>query len=109
MPLSASDDDFSFAKSREDVMRRTFKIAGFFAVGLFLCISVAVPLAVGIRPIVGARARALTERRFDATPARLERGRYLITAVNGCFSCHAEVGWEASGFPVKAGTEGSGR
>ena len=36
-----------------------------------------VPFTIGVRPIVGPRARALTDRRFAATPARLERGRYL--------------------------------
>jgi mono/diheme cytochrome c family protein len=59
--------------------------------------------------VIGARIRPVTDRRFDATPARLERGRYLVTAVSGCFSCHSELDWEAPGFPVKGGTEGGGR
>jgi hypothetical protein len=66
-------------------------------------------VTVGTRPFVGARMRALTDRRFATTPARLERGRYLVTAVNGCLSCHSELDWESPGFPVKAGTEGAGR
>jgi hypothetical protein len=75
----------------EDVMRRSLKIVGFGMIGLFVLGAVAVPMAIGIRPIIGARIRPVTDRRFDATPARLERGRYLATAVSGCFSCHGEL------------------
>ena len=74
-----------------DVIRRSLKGVGFIAVALFALGSVAVPMAIGIRPIIGARIRPVTDRRFDATPARLERGRYLATAVSGCFSCHGEL------------------
>ena len=92
-----------------DVIRRSLKGVGFIAVALFALGSVAVPMAIGIRPIIGARVRPVTDRRFDATPARLGRGRYLVTAVSGCFVCHGELDWETPGFPVKAGTEGAGR
>lgn len=90
-------------------MRRALKIIGVVALGISLLAAIVVPLAIGIRPIIGARSRPLTDRRFEPTPARLARGRYLVTAVSGCFFCHGEVDWSASGFPVKAGTEGGGR
>jgi len=90
-------------------MRRFLTIVGVVAAGLFVLGTIAVPMTIGIRPIVGARVRPVTDRRFDPTPARLERGRYLVTAVSGCFACHGEPDWEAPGFPVKAGTEGGGR
>ena len=90
-------------------MRRSLKIIGSITVGLLVLSGVAVPMVVGVRPIIGARIRPLTNRRFDATPVRLERGRYIVTAVSGCLSCHGELDWEAPGFPVKAGTEGGGR
>jgi mono/diheme cytochrome c family protein len=90
-------------------MRRLVKVVGLVVVGVLLLGAVAVPMAIGIRPIIGARARAVTDRRFEATPARLERGRYLVTAVSACFSCHGELDWDAPGFPVKAGTDGGGR
>ncbi|HEY7285688.1 MAG TPA: c-type cytochrome [Vicinamibacterales bacterium] len=85
------------------------KIAGMILLGVLLLIAVAIPFAIGVRPIIGPRARALTDRRFESTPARLERGRYLVTSVNGCFACHSELDWQAPGFPARAGTEGSGR
>ena len=31
---------------------------------------------------------------FERTPARLERGRYLVEGPAHCFQCHSEVDWE---------------
>jgi mono/diheme cytochrome c family protein len=69
----------------------------------------AITATVGWRPFLGPKARALTDRRFERTPERMARGKYLVESVNGCVYCHAELDWKAPGFPVKAGTEGSGR
>lgn len=91
------------------MIRRTVKIGGLIVFGCFVLVAVVLPFVVGIRPIIGPEARALTERRFEPTPARLERGRYLVTAVSGCFACHSELDWQAPGFPAKRGSEGSGR
>jgi hypothetical protein len=88
---------------------RAIKIGVFVAIGILLLAAGALPLVVGTRPFLGPRARPLTDRRFDATPARLQRGQYVVTAVSGCLSCHSELDWQATGFPVRAGTEGSGR
>ncbi|MEQ1897909.1 MAG: cytochrome C [Vicinamibacterales bacterium] len=76
---------------------------------LLLVVAAAVPLVVGIRPIIGPRARPLTDRRFEPSAERLERGRYLVTSVAGCLVCHSELDWQAPGFPARAGTEGGGR
>ena len=90
-------------------MHSMLRAGGFAAAGLLTLAAVAVPVAIGVRPIIGPRSRPLTTRCFEATPARLERGRYLVTSVAGCFSCHGEPDWQAPGFPLKAGTEGGGR
>jgi hypothetical protein len=90
-------------------MRRMFKIAGIIVLGLSTLGAAALPFTIGTRPFIGPRSRALTDRRFEATPGRAERGRYLATSVNGCFACHSELDWQANGFPAKAGTEGAGR
>jgi mono/diheme cytochrome c family protein len=50
----------------------------------------------------------LTDRKFEVTPARLERGRYLVDGVNGCFGCHTDPDWSKPGAPPVAGREGSG-
>lgn len=55
-------------------------------------------------------ARALTDRKFARTPARLERGRYLVESVAHCFLCHSENDWSpaAKGQPLP-GLKGGGR
>jgi mono/diheme cytochrome c family protein len=90
-------------------MRRPLKIAGYCLVALLLLVIAAIPAVVGIRPIIGPRARPLTDRVFERTPERVERGRYLANAVGGCMFCHSELDWQGSGFPIKPGTEGGGR
>lgn len=66
---------------------------------------------VGWRPFIGPRARPLTGRTFDPTPARLARGEYLATAVAGCLYCHSElaIGEPGAGITYRQGYEGSGR
>jgi mono/diheme cytochrome c family protein len=54
------------------------------------------------------RARALTDRTFERTPARVERGRYLTEHLLQCFVCHSERDWDAPGAPPKAGRKGAG-
>ena len=88
-------------------MRRWLKRIGLSVVALVILAAAALPAVVGIRPIIGPRARALTDRTFESTPERLERGRYLATSVSLCLACHSEIDW--SSFTIKPGTEGSGR
>jgi mono/diheme cytochrome c family protein len=75
---------------------------------LIVVILVALPAVIGIRPIIGPKSRPLTDRRFEATRERLERGEYLVNRVDGCLFCHSQRDWDAPGFPPKAGTEGGG-
>ena len=52
---------------------------------LVLLIVVGVQAIVGWRELIlGPRARPLTALKIEATPERLERGRYLATARHGC-------------------------
>lgn len=90
-------------------MHRWLKIAGFCLLALLVLAVAALPVLVGVRPIIGPSTRPLTERRFDSTPQRLERGRYLAWSVSGCVFRHSEIDLNAPGLAVKAGTEGSGR
>src|SRR2546423_14915564 len=70
--------------------RRLLKAAGYGVAVLLLLLSVGITVTVGWRPFVGPRARPLSERRFEATPRRLERGRYLVENVQGCWGCHTK-------------------
>jgi hypothetical protein len=61
---------------------------------------VGLPAVVGIRPLIGPKARPLTARTFERTPARLERGRYLVTSAQApCTLCHSPL--ETSGGELK--------
>lgn len=75
---------------------------------LVVLMAAAITLTIGWRPIIGPRARALTARRFEPTPQRMDRGRYLANGLTGCIDCHAKRDWSIHGGPVIAGTEGEG-
>jgi mono/diheme cytochrome c family protein len=53
-------------------------------------------------------ARPLTNRSFERTPARLERGKYLVEAVLACNHCHTPVDWTKHDPPIPAGMELAG-
>ena len=45
---------------------------------------------------------------FEPTPARLERGRYIVEGPAHCFQCHSEVDWKTPGAQPKPGKKGAG-
>ena len=53
-------------------------------------------------------SRPLTDRRFESTPARIERGRYLSEHLLQCFICHSERDWSRPGAPSIEGRKGAG-
>ena len=71
---------------------------------------VGLPAVVGIRPFIGPRARPLTARTFERTPARLERGRYLVaSAQTPCMLCHSPIDASGGELVVKEGMMLAGR
>lgn len=70
--------------------RRLLKCAGYGVAVLVVLLCVGITATVGWRPFVGPRARPLSGRRFEATPQRLERGRYLVENVQACWGCHTK-------------------
>ena len=88
--------------------RRWPKIVGIIFLVLIVLLCLGITFTIGWRPIIGAKKRALTDRKFEATSARLERGRYLVDGVEGCFGCHTDQDWSKPGAPPVAGREGSG-
>ncbi|HVP56123.1 MAG TPA: c-type cytochrome [Candidatus Eisenbacteria bacterium] len=75
---------------------------------LLLLIAAGITFTIGWRPFFGPDARTLTDRKFESTRQRLERGKYIATALSGCIYCHSPHGWKAPGTPVEAGMEGAG-
>jgi hypothetical protein len=72
--------------------------------------AVGLPAMVGIRPFIGAKARPLTGRTFERTPARLERGRYLVTtAQTPCLLCHSPLDTSPGYLKVRDGMALAGR
>jgi mono/diheme cytochrome c family protein len=77
------------------------------AIGAVLLVGISA--TIGWRPFIGPRARPLTDRRVEATPARLARGEYVVRNVALCLYCHSELDTATDGLPVKAGMDGAGR
>ena len=90
---------------------KTFKkVALIGAAALAAVVVIGVPAMVGIRPFIGAKKRALTDRRFEATPARLERGRYLVTGAHPpCILCHSPLDTTGGHLKVQDGMMLAGR
>src|SRR5438046_3831828 len=84
------------------------KIATLTLLAIVTLIVAGITFTSGWRPIIGAKQRALTDRKFEATPQRLARGQYLVDGVMGCFGCHTDADWSKPGAPPVAGREGSG-
>jgi mono/diheme cytochrome c family protein len=85
------------------------KIAGITFLVIIALLALVITLTIGWRPFIGAKKRALTDRKFELTPRRLARGKYLVDGVMGCFGCHTDPDWSKPGAPPVAGREGSGR
>lgn len=88
---------------------RIKKVFGTVVLIFVALVLVGITFTIGWRPVIGAQARALTDSRFEATPARLERGRYLTESVMGCFDCHSEHDLSLPGEPPKDGMKAGGK
>ncbi len=76
--------------------------------GLVILLAVAISLTIGWRPILGPRARPLTAQTFNATPQRLDRGRYLFNSAFACVDCHSAHDTSNPDHLVLASMQGAG-
>jgi len=58
-------------------MNKFVKGVGIGVLVLVVLAGVGISATIGWRPFIGPKKRALTDRKFDATPERLKRGEYL--------------------------------
>jgi mono/diheme cytochrome c family protein len=65
-------------------------------------------LSIGYTVRKKASTAAAIPVKFEATAARLERGRYLVEGPAHCFQCHSEVNWEVPGAQPRKGKKGAG-
>lgn len=87
---------------------RLKRFVGFTVLGIFLVLIVGL-FASGLwRAFAGPKARAVTNRTYESNPARMERGKYLVENVMGCFFCHSERDWKAEGAPPIEARKGAG-
>jgi mono/diheme cytochrome c family protein len=89
-------------------VRRLAKITGYLILGLLVLAAIALTFTVGWRPVIGAKKRALTSRKFEATPERVRRGEYLVHAVSNCMDCHSKHDGQTDP-PVLLSQEGTGK
>lgn len=75
---------------------------------LAILLVAAISLTIGWRPFIDPRARTLTSRKFEPTPQRLERGRYIFNSLAGCVDCHSGHDLSQKDHPVLAGMQGAG-
>jgi mono/diheme cytochrome c family protein len=64
--------------------------------------------SVNPTPPAATGPRALRDVKFDRTPARLERGRYLTEGLLQCFVCHSDRDWKSPGGPPLQNKKGAG-
>ncbi len=88
--------------------RRWQRTIGIAIAVLVIVIALGITFTIGWRPIVGPKTRSLGNRRFEATAARIERGKYLVNAVAGCLGCHTDADWSKPGAPPVGAKLGSG-
>ena len=88
---------------------RVRRIVGYSLPLIVVLSALGITFTIGWRPIIGPKARPLTDRRFDATPERVARGQYIVNGLVGCLVCHSDVDRSKPGAPPKEGNEGAGR
>jgi mono/diheme cytochrome c family protein len=89
-------------------MRRLGKWISIVLVALAAVLVIAITFTIGWRPFLGPKTRPLTSQTFERTPARLERGRYIATALSGCLYCHSPHRWSDPAQSIVSGMEGAG-
>lgn len=73
------------------MMPKLLKALGVVVLLLLVLAVIGISATIGWRPFLGPRSRPLTDRKFESTPARLQRGAYLAEHVTGCVDCHSPI------------------
>ena len=90
-------------------MNKFVKALGIAVLVLVVLAVVGISATIGWRPFIGPKKRALTARKFEATPERLKRGEYLSEHVAGCTYCHTPQAEGPNGPELVRGQKGGGQ
>lgn len=90
-------------------MKTFAKIVLVFLAGVVVLLVIGISFTIGWRPFLGPKARPLTSRKFESTPQRLERGKYIFNSVAGCVDCHSEHDQIGQDHVVLSNMQGSGQ
>src|SRR6202162_5293181 len=90
-------------------MNKFVKGLGIGVLVLVVLAVVGISATIGWRPFIGPKKRALTDRKFEATPERLKRGEYLSEHVAGCTYCHTPQQEGPNGPELVRGQKGGGQ
>jgi mono/diheme cytochrome c family protein len=90
-------------------MQKLLKVFGVTVAAMLLLGVIGISAMIGWRPFLGPRSRALTDRKFAATPERLKRGTYLAEHVSGCTDCHTPFETTGNGPDSVLAKKGSGQ
>ena len=71
-------------------MKRALKSLAILAGAIALILVAGISRTIGWRPFIGPRVRPLTDRKFEVTPERRARGKYLTENLLDCFACHSQ-------------------
>jgi mono/diheme cytochrome c family protein len=89
-------------------MKRAARIIGILAIVLIAVAGAGITVTIGWRPFLGPKARPLTNRKFEATPERLQRGEYIANYAAPCMACHTPHDWSKRDAPMIPGMLGAG-
>lgn len=89
-------------------MKKFGKIALVFLALVLVLLAAAISLTIGWRPFLGPKTRPLTARKFEVTPQRLARGKYIFNSAAACVGCHSEHDPSGQEHTVLSNMQGSG-
>src|SRR5258707_13787504 len=90
-------------------MKKLGRILLWALITLTVLLIVGISFSIGWRPFIGPRARPTSNRKFERTPERAARGRYLVAGLAGGETCHTPKDWNTHGAPNLQGMELPGR
>src|SRR4051794_28902949 len=89
------------------ILKKLARILFYCGIILLISLAIGITFTIGWRPFVGPKKRPLTDRHFEPTAERLQRGR-VVAFLTGCHTCHTSHDWLQHGAPFIAGTEFAG-